>query len=206
MNLIACTIRSLCLGLLVSNHVFQLAYVKDLNYSICSRLCKIENVVWDLVIATGGCLCSGSMLCVFTGVSWASLKVRVGNISAIMSISILAGNEMTPSLFLFLPMDYLTWVFISAYTGSKNRGIKDLPNWPTCSTRQCILLSTFYLNSSEARLTLNMQNYRLSHFLGNHDLAIFHFMKLVTCSHQSPANQSNFLREFLYIVEVNFWG
>lgn len=27
-------------------------------------------------------------------------------------------------------------------------------------------------------------------------------MKLVTCSHQSPANQANFLREFLYIVEV----
>ncbi|KAG0574737.1 hypothetical protein KC19_VG286600 [Ceratodon purpureus] len=42
---------------------------------------------------------------------------------------------------------------------------------------------------------------RLSHFLGNHDVAIFHFMKLVTCSHQSVANQSNFLREFLYIVE-----
>ncbi|XP_024378593.1 uncharacterized protein [Physcomitrium patens] len=42
---------------------------------------------------------------------------------------------------------------------------------------------------------------RLSHFLGNNDLAIFHFMKLVTCSHQSPANQSNFLREFLYVVE-----
>ncbi|KAG0593829.1 hypothetical protein M758_UG023200 [Ceratodon purpureus] len=42
---------------------------------------------------------------------------------------------------------------------------------------------------------------RLSHFLGNHDVAISHFMKLVTCSHQSAANQSNFLREFLYIVE-----
>lgn len=51
-------------------------------------------------------------------------------------------------------------------------------------------------------LTISMKKRRLSHFLGNNDLAIFHFMKLVTCSHQSPANQSNFLREFLYVVEV----
>ena len=27
-------------------------------------------------------------------------------------------------------------------------------------------------------------------------------MKLVTCSHQSAANQANFLREFLFVVEV----
>ena len=49
-----------------------------------------------------------------------------------------------------------------------------------------------------------MQNCRLSHFLGNHDLAIFYFMKSVTCNHQSPANQANFLKEFLYIVVLNW--
>ncbi|CAK9197509.1 unnamed protein product [Sphagnum jensenii] len=42
---------------------------------------------------------------------------------------------------------------------------------------------------------------RLSHFLGSFDLAILHFMKLISCSHQSPTNQSNFLREFLYVVQ-----
>ncbi|KAJ7523216.1 hypothetical protein O6H91_18G041600 [Diphasiastrum complanatum] len=42
---------------------------------------------------------------------------------------------------------------------------------------------------------------RLSAFLGRIDIAVQHFMNLIACSHQSAANQTIFLKEFLQVVQ-----